>query len=196
MAQPADEQVVAAVLAGDADAANEFWMEISARLQRFALREGLTPADALDVVQESLQHAIRDMRSGKFRAEGPLAGWIHGIYWHKLADFIRGAKRSRERLTALSAPSPDDEPAETAMACRGPNPEQVASVKSALDQLPARERAALILSEQFGLAAWEFAPYLGVPARKASKILTRARHHVAEINSTSVKMPGLKRLKR
>jgi RNA polymerase sigma-70 factor (ECF subfamily) len=180
-----------------ADDAEEAWWELlSERLVAIARRRGLSVDDAGDVVQETLRDALQALDEGKFAGSGSREGWVYGIFRHKLGDFRRGAVRSGQRLLPVDilAESAD----RSLMARESPrvSPEELAIVHDALAQLPPRERAALILKEQYGYVAREFAPLLGVSRRTASDILTRAGKLFAEICSAGQKTDPLKRLKK
>lgn len=178
------------------DAEEASWERLSERLIEIARRRGLSLDDAGDVVQETLRDALQAIDEGKFAGSGTREGFVYGIFRHKLGDFRRGTIRSGQRLLPVDAWA---ESAERSLVSREPwrsDPEELAIVHDALAQLPPRERAALILKEQYGYVAREFAPLLGVSRRTASDILTRAGKLFAEICSAGQKTAPLKRLKK
>lgn len=88
------------LLEGLFDPENEkVWQEFDARYRpiivHFALKLGVSDADAHDVAQETLLRFMREYQKGKYRREaGRLRSWLIGIAKYRIAD-LRRAKGSR-----------------------------------------------------------------------------------------------------
>lgn len=79
-----------------------------ARLVRVAVRQGVTPQDALECVQDGLCTFLRMHRLGELRAP-------QGEWGALLAGIVRNAARNRRRLHAVARPheaAPDTRPSD------------------------------------------------------------------------------------
>lgn len=133
-------------------------------------------AEADDAVQETLFRAWR--AAGRFDGRSSLRVWLYRIAANTCLDLLRGReRRSRlgERLLATAEPAATPDPAEL-VATQDSVRLALAAV---LDQLPARQRAALILCEIFRWPSDEAAELLGTSVAAITSSRQRARATLA-----------------
>jgi RNA polymerase sigma-70 factor (TIGR02960 family) len=159
-------------------------------------------ADSDDAVQETVIRAYRHLdRFDPSRAQ--LRTWVHGIATNVCLDLLRGARR-RALLApvppstpggALGAPVADEhwlEPMPDSRTVHADDPAELAvqreSVRlaflAALQYLPAKQRAVLLLREVYGFSAQEVAGTLEISVAAANSALQRARSALAERRPT------------
>jgi RNA polymerase sigma factor (sigma-70 family) len=126
---------------------------------------------AEDVTAAAFERAYRKQRLFK-AARGSERAWLFGIARNAALDELRRRKRS----ATLAADPPADEPApeeETELALRR------TAVRSALAELPARDRELIALKFHAGLDNAELAAVLGVSVSNAGtrlhRVLTKLR---------------------
>ncbi len=133
-------------------------------------------AEADDAVQETMFRAWR--AAGCFDGRSSVRVWLYRIAANTCLDLLRGReRRSRlgERLQATAEPSATPDPAELAATKDSVR----LALAAVLDQLPARQRAALILCEVFRWQSDEAAQLLGTSVAAISSSLQRARATLA-----------------
>lgn len=125
----------------------------------------LSHEDAEDAVQEGFLHAYRAM--GRFDAAYPFGAWLARIVANAALDLVR---RRRVRVT-------EELPAGVAMPFSDPaeRSELRARLSSALGELPARQRAVLVLHDVEGYRHAEIGAMLGMPEGTARSDLHHAR---------------------
>jgi len=172
---PADADLVAAALAGDAGAFEGLMRRYNQRLYRLARSIVGEPAEAEDVVQETFVRAWT--RLGTWEGRASFSTWLCKIAVH---EALARARKSR-RFAAL----PDPEAA--AAASPGPSrpaedPERDAAtgelrrtLEAAVDALPESLRAVFALREVEGLSTAETAEALGLSVPNVKVRLHRAR---------------------
>ena len=161
-----------------------------------------SPFDAEDAVQETLVRAWRG--ADRFQGRAPVRSWLYQIATNVCLDMVRSSQRrarpmdlgpAREPVEAnLHVPAkarwiepiPDtliagDDPAEVAVARESVRLALVA----ALQRLPARQRAVLILRDVLRWEASEVAELLGTTTVSVNSALQRARATLARSNLTS-----------
>ncbi len=139
--------------AGDARAFEELARAEERGLYRHALRMLGAPADAEDVVQDTLLSAWRSI--GSFQGVSPRA-WLFRIATNRAIDVLRARKRHGE--LPLDAPDDGDEgPCWSEHPSGGPelseiaaDREAVAIVEAALLRIPLEQRTALLLRDVEG----------------------------------------------
>ncbi|EST24746.1 RNA polymerase subunit sigma-70 [Streptomyces roseochromogenus] len=147
--------------------------------------------DAEDLVQETFLHAWR-ARDG-YQGRASARTWLYRIATNACLDFQRRTARRPQRYEPLPGmdhgagepparitwlqPYPDDELPDSAAESR----ETVELVLlAALQHLPARQRAALVLRDLLGLTAAESARALGTSVASVNSALQRARPALRE----------------
>lgn len=128
---------------------------------------------ALDATQETFLTFFRKART--FRHEAKLTTWLYRIAVNAALD----AGRSRNRHRTLALPEDHDPPdptAEDVFAAVELRP----SLESALAGIPAEFRAAVVLTDAFGLGTAEVSEILGVPPGTVKSRVFRGRRLLAE----------------
>jgi RNA polymerase sigma-70 factor (TIGR02960 family) len=150
--------------------------------------------DAEDAVQDALERAWRRLAS--YDGSGPFGAWLHRIATNVCLDMLR-ARRTRLSPAGLgppaapgSVPAPPDpelawvEPVSDADLGGTGDPEHAVirreevslAFVAALQRLPPRQRAALLLHDVLGFSHAETAEVLAVSAPAVNSLLSRARH--------------------
>ena len=105
-------------------------------------------------------------------------------HWHRHWRVLRAPRSARSGLPTWLEPYPGpfaDAPCGSAPAS-GDSPETVSLVfVAALQRLPPRQRAALVLTDVFGFGAAEVAEILDCGVGKAERLVTRARAAIAPL---------------
>jgi RNA polymerase sigma-70 factor (ECF subfamily) len=177
-----DEELLALHVAGDPDAFAEIVRRHRDRLWAVARRTLNDPEEAADAVQDALVSAYRAAHS--FRGQAAVTTWLHRITVNACLDRARKTKSRRtstmpepERLDALLDPQESAaEPAERMDLRR--------ELREALEELPAEQRAALVLVDMEGYPVAEAARILETPvgtvksrcARGRARLLPLVRH--------------------
>ncbi|MFF4321288.1 sigma-70 family RNA polymerase sigma factor [Streptomyces sp. NPDC001568] len=154
-------------------------------------------AEAEDAVQEALIRAWRNI--DRFEGRSALRTWVYRIATNVCLDALTSGKR-RALPMDLSSPSGSDTPPEPTQEsmlwvepCPGGDPEGTAtageSVRlafvAALQHLPPRQRATLILRDVLGFSAREVADLHSCTVASANSSLQRARATLADRRDTT-----------
>lgn len=176
-----DRFLVARMLRGDDDAFTEFFEANFPPLYRFALpRVGGDAGIAEEVVQGALCRAVRKLST--YRGEAALLTWLCTICRREIATYFE--ERSKvPPMVDLADDLPEIRSALESLASSGASrPEQVLQrnetarlVQLVLDRLPDRYGDALEWKYIEGLSVNEIAERLGVGAKAAESVLSRAR---------------------
>ena len=143
------------------------------RLYRLARRMAPTTDDARDLVQETFLRATRSPGSVPEGAQ-PEEAWLVRVLVNVCRDRWR-KRTTRARLGGEStlSPLPPSDPERALIAHH--------VVWAALNQLPPRRRAAIVMYELDGLAIAQIARLLGISAVTVRWHLSRGRHELARI---------------
>jgi RNA polymerase sigma-70 factor, ECF subfamily len=154
--------------------------------------------EAEDAVQETFTRAWK--AHGDFEGRSSLRSWLYKITTNVCLDMLKGPQRRARPMdlspassadTPLGTPAPDYvwvEPLPDAMAF-GADPAERAAAKdslrlafvAAVQHLPAKQRAALIMREVLRFSAEETATTLEMSAASVNSALQRARSTMAKI---------------
>ena len=189
-------QLLARARSGDADAFAELTGPYRRELQVHCYRILGSAADAEDMLQETMMAAWRGLL--RFEGRASLRTWLHAIAANKCLNLLRAARRlppvppevtlpeptrSGEPLWLGPLPDlllgdrPDDAPGPEA---RYEARESVSlAFVTALQYLPPRQRAALVLRDVLGFRASETAEILDCTVEAANNLLQRARATIA-----------------
>ncbi|MGK5532314.1 RNA polymerase sigma factor SigM [Streptomyces sp. URMC 129] len=168
-----DKELLDRHTAGDPDAFAELVRRHRDRLWAVALRTLGDREEAADALQDALVSAYRAAHT--FRGQSAVTTWLHRITVNACLDRARKAKTRRtspmpepERLEALLEPHESAEgPAERQDLRR--------ELRLALAQLPAEQRAALVLVDMQGYPVAEAARILETPVGTVKSRCARAR---------------------
>ena len=164
-----DADLLSAHVAGDRYAFAELFGRHRGQLYRLARRRSQTAEDADDAVQEAMLCAHRG--AGSFRYDGAVSGWLHRIVLNACRDRLR---RSMIRPTTVleedvCVPVPD----------RAEDVETAIVVRTALMQLPAAQRAAVVAVDMHGYSVADAAALLEVAEGTVKSRCARARARLA-----------------
>jgi RNA polymerase sigma-70 factor, ECF subfamily len=179
-----DADLLAAHVDGDHDAFGVLFARHRDRLWAVALRTMGNPDDAADALQDGMIAAFR--RAGSFRGEAAVTTWLHRVVVNACLDRIRAAKVRRadalpddldsHRDRGSLATSTPVDPADSALA-----DERRQQVLTALAQLPADQRAALVLVDMEGYPVAEVAVMLDCAVGTVKSRCSRGRARLAEL---------------
>jgi RNA polymerase sigma-70 factor, ECF subfamily len=184
--EPTDAELLAAHVAGDADAFARLFTRHRDRLWAVALRTMGNPHDAADGLQDGLVAAYR--RADTFRGDAAVTTWLHRVVVNACLDRIRAAKVRR----AEALPDDLDERGERgSLATSGglvDDPEQAAiagerrrALLTALATLPYEQRAALVLVDMEGYSVAESAVILDCAEGTVKSRCARGRERLATL---------------
>lgn len=160
--------------------------ELIPRLRQFAraLTRDATAAD--DLVQATLERALRAWASRS--KQDALQSWLFSILYRQFIDEQRRAKRWRRVLDVVGVA---DEP-------HAPSAERVNEGRdtlAAFAELPAEQRAILLLVGVEGFSYREVADALEVPIGTVMSRLSRARDKLRRLSEGRASTPALRILK-
>ena len=145
------------------------------------------PEDAADGLQDGMIAAYR--RAGSFRGDAAVTTWLHRVVVNACLDRIRAAKVRRaeplpEDLDDIRRPRLaghlDDRRPPTRPTWRSPTSD-AGLVLAALDQLPADQRAALVLVDMEGYPVAEVAAMLDCAVGTVKSRCSRGRARLATL---------------
>src|SRR5690349_317775 len=185
-AEPTDHELLRAHVDGDPDAFATLFRRHRDRLWAVALRTMGNADDAADGLQDGMIAAYR--RAGSFRGEAAVTTWLHRVVVNACLDRIRAAKVRRSdplpedlddvgnRGSLLTSTTDTADPADLAVA-----EERRRLVLAALDQLPADQRAALVLVDMEGYPVAEVAEMLDCAVGTVKSRCSRGRIRLAAL---------------
>jgi RNA polymerase sigma-70 factor, ECF subfamily len=164
-----------------------------AELTAYCYRMLASPFEAEDAVQETFLRAFRGME--RFEGRAAMKTWLHRIATNVCLDMLRGRKHrvrpmdlgpAREPIEAnLNVPTEVTwlEPIPDTLIAPQPDPSEIAASResvrlafvAALQHLPPRQRAVLILCEVMQWSANEVAELLETSSASVNSALQRAR---------------------
>jgi RNA polymerase sigma-70 factor (ECF subfamily) len=177
----ADKALARRILQGDEAAFRALFDEYFPRLYRFAMaRMGGDRESSLEIVQQTMCNAIENL--DRYRGEAALFTWFCQICRNTLIDYCRARKRDASRLVLIE----DRQDVRAILdALTGPfteEPETAAwrsdlrrLIQSTLDRLTPRHADVLEWKYVDGMSVKEIAGRLGIGAKAAESLLTRAR---------------------
>jgi RNA polymerase sigma-70 factor (ECF subfamily) len=184
MSEPTDHDLLRAHVDGDPDAFGILFHRHRDRLWAVAMRTMGNREDAADGLQDGMVAAYR--RAGTFRGDAAVTTWLHRVVVNACLDRLRAAKvrrtealpddldEYRDRGSLVSATVED--PADLSV-----RDERRRLVLTALDRLPAEQRAALVLVDMEGYPVAEAAAMLDCAVGTVKSRCSRARTRLAEL---------------
>lgn len=168
-----DAGLVAAIARGDAAAARSLVDRHLPRLVRLARRMLRDDAEAEDVAQEVFLKVWKNAAAWKPGA-AKFETWMHRVALNLCYDRLR--KKKPSALDA--APEPEDPAPNPAQSLEAD--ERAAAVARAVDALPERQRAAILLCHYEGLSNIDAAATLEVSVEALESLLARGRRALRE----------------
>ncbi|MGC1214188.1 MAG: RNA polymerase sigma factor SigM [Micromonospora sp.] len=180
-AEATDLELLRAHVAGDRDAFTTLFHRHRDRLWAVALRTLGDREEAADALQDALLSAHR--AAARFRGDSAVTTWLHRIVVNACLD------RIRRRQAHATVPLPDGvPPGESGHRTGGVEPaapvrdhDTALVVRQALAELPAEQRAALILVDVQGYPVAEVARILGVAEGTVKSRCARGRARLATL---------------
>jgi RNA polymerase sigma-70 factor (ECF subfamily) len=169
--------LVAAARAGDRAAFDELVRATSAETYTLAYRLVGNEEDARDVVQETYLRAYKGI--GKFRAESQFSTWLYRITANCAATQLGKRKRHRHDELLDDAPYADLAPDRDPVG-RAEGSDLRDRLTDALEDLPPRLRAVVVLRDVYDLPHEAIATELGISESAAKVRLHRARRQLRE----------------
>jgi RNA polymerase sigma-70 factor (TIGR02960 family) len=210
-----EDVVLARARGGDGDAFRELTNPFRRELHLHCYRILGSVQDAEDMVQETLLAAWRGLE--QFKARSSLRAWLYRIATNRCLNLLRGRRRRPREVPAMVEPPeptrlsepiwlepfPDVLLDELADAAPGPHAryelrEAVGlAFVTALQHLPPRQRAVLVLRDALGFSGAEVAGMLDMSEAAVKAALQRARatldEHVPAGERESAPTPGSRR---
>jgi RNA polymerase sigma-70 factor (ECF subfamily) len=163
-----------AIAAGDAAAFARLIDREAPRLVRFARGILGSLDEAEDVVQDTLVRLLEN--AARWRPEARIGTWLHRVCYNCAIDRLR-RRRGFLDESALEAVADEGELADAALV----RDERLGSLRAAIEGLPERQRAALVLFHFQGLAQREAADVMGVSETAFESLLSRARRQLRRL---------------
>jgi RNA polymerase sigma-70 factor (TIGR02960 family) len=189
-------QLLARAQTGDGDAFARLTEPFRRELQAHCYRIVGSAADAEDMLQETMMAAWRGL--DRFEERASLRTWLHAIATNKCLNHLRASRNQAPYAPEMPLPEPTRsgkplwlEPYPDALLGGlpdvAPGPEARYEAResvslafvTALQHLPPRQRAALVLRDAFGFRAAETAAILDCTVDAANNLLKRARATIA-----------------
>ena len=176
-ANPADEALVAAARAGDAQAFTQLVRRHQDFVYRFILRRCPRPADAVDIAQEAFLRAWS--QAGQFRGDSKFSTWVIGIARNLLRE--HGASEAHRGPPVdwvgedERAGSRTDEPA-----TRAASHALMAALQAAIEGLPDELRETFVMNAIEGLEYEEVGQLLELPIGTVKSRISRSRDRLRE----------------
>ncbi|HEV2854812.1 MAG TPA: sigma-70 family RNA polymerase sigma factor [Thermoanaerobaculia bacterium] len=153
IAEPLDEELLAATARGDLDAFQAFYQRYAGRVLAYARRTGRDAALAEDVTQEVFTAVWT--RAATFRPDrGDAPAWLYTLTRNKLVDHWRklGRDREMETIEDLTVPAPVSEDRDLRL-----------TLRQALSRVAPEQREAIEMAYYGGLTYEETAGRLALP---------------------------------
>lgn len=181
---PSDVELLRAHVDGDTEAFGVLFHRHRDRLWAVALRTMGNPEDAADGLQDGMVAAYR--RAASFRGEAQVTTWLHRVVVNACLDRLRAAKVRRADPLPDDLEEYGDRGALTAHTEATADPADLAvrderrdRVLAALAELPAEQRAALVLVDMEGYPVAEVAVMLDCAEGTVKSRCSRGRARLA-----------------
>lgn len=175
-------ELVLAAREGDRSAFDELVRRTHAETYTLALRLTGNEEDARDVTQEAYLRAYRGLR--RFRGDAQFSTWMYRITSNCAATHLGRRRRHRHEVLFDDAPVTDDNPAVDPQ-LRAEAGDLRHRLTAAVDRLPARLRAVVVLRDIYDLPHEAIADELGISVSAAKVRLHRARRQLRDDLFTS-----------
>jgi RNA polymerase sigma-70 factor (ECF subfamily) len=171
-------ELIEAARQGDRSAFDELVRRTYLDTYTLAIRLTSNEEDARDVVQEAYLRAWKGMR--RFRGDAQFSTWLYRITANCAATYV--ARRRRQRTEPLGAGvDPVELHPEAQPATMAETSIDLDLVSHALEDLPAKLRAVVVLKDVYGLPHEAIAEELGISVPAAKVRLHRGRRRLREV---------------
>jgi RNA polymerase sigma-70 factor (ECF subfamily) len=160
-------EAVTRVRSGDTAAFQRIVDATSGRLVRLAARMLGSVVDAEDVVQEAYVKAYRALQTGEFDGRANVSTWLFRIVTNQAIDAMRGRARRPKPTDTADESISDLASAEEQLA--------LSELSDWMSELPADQRATLVLKAVEGMTSPEIAEVLECSEGAVEQRLVRAR---------------------
>jgi len=167
-----DEELMMRAGKGDMDAFDE----LVSRNQRTALSVAYRFLGRQSLAEDAVQEAFLKVLAGasRYRPTARFSTYLYGVIWHICVDFYRKKRtESLDDVPARQDPGPD--PAQAALAG-----ERADLVRQAVQELPPRQRMALVLKHFENLSYEEIGRTLECSPTAVDALLVRAKRKLQE----------------
>jgi RNA polymerase sigma-70 factor (ECF subfamily) len=178
-----DEALLAAYAAGDARAFAELYERHERPVYRYFLRQGATPAQADDLMQDTWFAVVR--HAAQFEPRARFTTWLYTVARSKLVDHWRrrsDAVSLDEAANDAEGDSPFEPDAGDAQRpdVQAMSRAQARAFVDAVEQLPAAQREAFLLQAESGLSLEEIA---AVTNAGHETVKSRLRYAMAKLRT-------------
>ena len=136
--------------------------------------------DARDVVQEAYLRAWKGI--GSFRGDAQFSTWLYRITANTAATpRVKRRRRHRDRAARRRSPSRSTPAPRPSPRRRPSRPTRCARLAAALDELPPKLRALVVLKDVYGLSHEAIAEELGISVSAAKVRLHRGRKQLRDL---------------
>jgi RNA polymerase sigma-70 factor, ECF subfamily len=172
-----EAELIGAAKRGDRQAFDELVRRTF--VDTFTLARRLTgnEEDARDVVQEAYLRAWKGL--AKFRGEAAFSTWLYRITANTASTHVHRRRRQRAEPFADDF-EPADTRAEEQVSQAAESAEALDRISAALDELPPKLRAVVVLKDVYDMPHEEIADELGISVAAAKVRLHRARRKLRD----------------
>ena len=179
----ADAELMLSFQRGDEEAFAALVRSFQGRVVSLAYRYLGSAADAEDLAQEVFLRVYRAKES--YERSAKFSTWIYRITANASLNFIRGRKARRRVSGAMPAGSDDDAADFEDESAEAPGEQmekdELARVlRRIVDDLPERQRMAIVLNKYEGLSYEDVASAMDMSVMAVKSLLTRARVNIKE----------------
>lgn len=180
----ADAELMLSFQRGDEEAFAALVRSFQGRVVSLAYRYLGSAADAEDLAQEVFLRVYRAKES--YERSAKFSTWIYRITANASLNFIRGRKTRRKVSGAMPAGDGDDDAADFEDENAESPGEQMEKdelarvLRRIVDDLPERQRMAIVLNKYEGLSYEDVAAAMEMSVMAVKSLLTRARVNIKE----------------
>ena len=178
-----DEALLAAYAAGDAHAFADLYERHERPVYRYFLRQGATPAQADDLLQDTWLAVVRN--AGHFEPRAKFTTWLYTIARNKMVDHWRGRDEAVSLDDAANDPEADAPLDIDAGDAHRPDVQAMSRAQArafveAVEQLPPAQKEAFLLQAEGGLSLEEIA---AVTNAGHETVKSRLRYAMAKLRT-------------
>ena len=172
-----ESELIQAAQHGDREAFDELVRRTYVDLFTLAVRLTGNEEDARDVVQDAYLRAWKGI--GKFRGDAQLSTWLYRITANCASTHLSRRRRTRTE-PLLPGLEPADARHEAQPEAMAETSMDLARIAAAVDELPPKLRAVVVLRDVYGLPHDAIAEELGISVSAAKVRLHRARKRLRD----------------